>query len=80
MFPQRQQPVAVEPFGSGFAVRYPVADPATVALVRQYQEDLRAGYPGWLSRVEFNHAQLALFVFPVGELPSVVLGRRQAYG
>ncbi len=72
----------VEPFGSGFAVRYPAADPATMALVRRYQEQLTSSYPGWLSRVEFNRArdQIALYVFPVSELPSATLGHRPAYG
>ncbi len=82
MFPQRHASVILEPFGSGFVVRYPVADSATLALVRQYQQEVRSDYPGWLSRLEFNRSQdrLNLYVFPMSELPAAVLGRRQSYG
>ena len=82
MFPRKRPQVTMEPFGSGFAIHYPVADSATMASVRQYQQELRVGYPGWLSRLEFNRIlnQATLFVFPMSELPAAVFGRRQSYG
>ncbi len=84
MFPRQHATATVRPFGSGFAVRYPTADAATMAQVRQYQEELRASHPGWLSRVEFDRSrnQISLFVFHLSELPAAVFSRqgyRQGY-
>ncbi len=78
MFPRRHATATVQPFGSGFVARYPDAGAATMAQVRQYQEELRASYPGWLSRVEFDRSRnrIALFVFRMSELPAAVFSRQ----
>ena len=70
----------LEPFdpASGFTVRYPVASPEVVGMVRGYQSQLRQQSPDWMSQVEFDpHGRgMLLYVFPVSSLPAAVLGRR----
>lgn len=74
-----QRFATIEPLGrAGFSVRYPVADPETVRQVRQYQQEIKSQFPGWLSRIEFDQRQLSLLVYPIEDLPSALFSRQAA--
>jgi hypothetical protein len=54
----------------GFTVVYRRPDVATLRKLREYQVTLPAGYPGWMSRLDYAepNREVRLHVFPRNEL------------
>lgn len=64
--------------GNGaFIVSYRKCDRPTLQSITTYQRAIRSGYPGWVSRFDFDRSRQTceLHVFPLSDTPAEFLGQ-----
>lgn len=72
----------VTPLGaSGYSLHFNLDSVQSLEKMRHFQQTVKAGYPGWLTRLETGPGNMGVVhVFPVSELPTAIFGRSCPYG